>query len=232
MKISILLFLLVLGQFLLQTDATCAQTGRTLNDVRAETYERNRVLEDPRNNPSAQSANSVTVANQIKAQRRAAQMAFRNKILATMTQQDLTVLKVIDGDTMQVGVDGRKSFLHIVGIDAPEEGQAGWEEAKNKLSDLVLGKTVTIKYSTFCPRHTSGVFLTRVIFEGNDVGAYLLKNGLAWYDEAYEVFFNEKEHKENIKIAKQARAAKSGIWKNEDPSEPWNYAAIRGKRTP
>lgn len=208
--------------------------GRTTQDVVAETYERDRIYGNPRLNPYPQNGNAANAAaiRSAQAYQKAAREAFRTKILATQTQQDLTVSKVIDGDTLEVSTGNRKSTLHIIGTDAPEEGQPGWEEAKNKLSDLVMGKIITIKYSTYCPRHASGVFLTRVIFEGNDVGTYMLKSGSAWYDENYEVFFEEKEHKENIRTAKSARSAKLGIWKNGNPAEPWVYAAARSKKTP
>ncbi len=55
---------------------------------------------------------------------------------------------------------------------------------------------------------------------------------MAWYDDNYEVFFEEKEHKENIQTAKSARSAKLGIWKSGNALEPWDYTAAKGKKTP
>ena len=209
-----------------------AQPGRTLQDVREETFQRNQPYSNPRNDPYARGQNSSKTTANRSLPTETIKAAFRKAILTTMTEQDLKVTRVIDGDTLEVSVEDKRSTLHLIGVDAPEEGQPGWEEAKNKLSDLVLGKTVTIQYSTFCPKHTSGVFLTHVVLDGNDVGTYLLENGWAWYDENYSVFFEQKKHKEKINIVKSARTAKLGIWKNETPVEPWDYAAAKSKKTP
>jgi endonuclease YncB( thermonuclease family) len=97
---------------------------------------------------------------------------------------------------------------------------------------MLLGKIITIKYSRYCPKHKSGVFLTHVIFEGNDIGEFLIKNGFAWYDEKYDIFFSKDEDKANIEMWKTARSQKLGIWKDGKASEPWDHAKKIGKTTP
>lgn len=61
-----------------------------------------------------------------------------------------TVTEVIDGDTFVVsqnwewnGESGDR--VRIAGIDAPEIGTTGAEEAKKKLENLIKGKVVELK---------------------------------------------------------------------------------------
>ena len=55
------------------------------------------------------------------------------------------VQEVIDGDTIRVRnrVEGSQ-YIRIANLNAPEKGQKGYSQAKNKLKKLE-GKTVTIK---------------------------------------------------------------------------------------
>jgi endonuclease YncB( thermonuclease family) len=163
---------------------------------------------------------------------RAKDDAFRKNILATFKEQKLKVDKVVDGDTFEVVDDkNRRLVLRIAGIDAPEEGQENWEAAKDRLSEMISGKTVTVKFSTFCPRHVKGFFIVHVFVDKTDIGSYMLSNGWAWYDKTYGVFFDEKRHEENIKAMKNAKSARLGIWKDGKASEPWEYAPAKVKKT-
>ncbi len=56
-----------------------------------------------------------------------------------------TVVFVIDGDTIEVSLDGRNERLRLVGIDAPERGECGYEEARSALIDLVDGVAVRLE---------------------------------------------------------------------------------------
>ena len=52
------------------------------------------------------------------------------------------VTEVVDGDTFQLKSGVR---VRLMGIDAPEFGNCGSEEAKKKLSELILDKNVELK---------------------------------------------------------------------------------------
>jgi micrococcal nuclease len=67
-----------------------------------------------------------------------------------MFEYKVTVDNVVDGDTVDVTVDlGFKIYtkqrIRLNGIDTPERGQAGYQEAKEHLSTLVLNKTLVMK---------------------------------------------------------------------------------------
>lgn len=57
------------------------------------------------------------------------------------TSADATIDRVLDGDTI-VTSDG--VTVRIVGIDAPEMGECGYEEAAGLVRELVEGQTVTL----------------------------------------------------------------------------------------
>jgi len=66
---------------------------------------------------------------------------------ATAQQQTITgkVVGVSDGDTLTVLDDQKRQYkVRLDGIDAPESNQDFGSRAKQSLSDLVFGKTVTV----------------------------------------------------------------------------------------
>ena len=52
------------------------------------------------------------------------------------------VTKVIDGDTFETNI--RKHPVRIANIDTPEKRQPGYQKAKKELSDLIMGKEVSV----------------------------------------------------------------------------------------
>lgn len=56
------------------------------------------------------------------------------------------VQEVIDGDTFKVRNKVNNSqFIRIAGLNAPEKGQKGYKQAKDRLSRKIKGKPVTIR---------------------------------------------------------------------------------------
>ena len=53
-----------------------------------------------------------------------------------------TVTRVIDGDTFETG--SRKNPVRLANVDTPEKGRPGAAKARDALSGLILGKTVSI----------------------------------------------------------------------------------------
>ena len=90
------------------------------------------------------------------------------------------VSHVTDADTLWVRVDGRSGKplkLRILSIDAPEICQAGGPEAKRALEQFVLGRRVEYASSW---HDGYGRALAEVRVDGADVGAWLVRRGLAW----------------------------------------------------
>lgn len=58
---------------------------------------------------------------------------------------EATVVRVIDGDTIEVDIGGSLYKVRYIGIDTPEIGQPSGEEAATVNAELVSGKTVYLE---------------------------------------------------------------------------------------
>lgn len=89
------------------------------------------------------------------------------------------VERIVDGDTFKVLYDGDLTSVRILGIDTPERGQPGFQEATAATRDLIEGQAVTLTFEGK-KRDRFGRLLAYVATgECADVGAELLRRGLA-----------------------------------------------------
>ncbi len=195
---------------------------RDLNQIRRNTSERNRAIEeyDRRNrgrNTLLPSSRRLHPTNTIPGSE------IRKYVLAAQAVTEVKVLKISSGDTLLVDDGVNKVTVRILGIDAPEEGQSVFEEAKKNLSNLVNGKKIILRYSLHNLKDELGYFPARVFIGNTDVGLNALKNGFAWYNKKDRFFFEKKDDKENGDAADKAQAAKTGIWQDRKPQKPWEY---------
>lgn len=88
------------------------------------------------------------------------------------------VLDVIDGDTIDVLMNGEERRVRYYGIDAPERGEECYEEATERNQELV-GSSVRLKADA--RDQDEGGRLLRYVFteDGVSVEAILLAEGLA-----------------------------------------------------
>ena len=87
---------------------------------------------------------------------------------------DFKVKEVIDGDTFNVSPHwewgAEKGYgVRARGHNTPERGQAGYEEAKDKLTNLILNKEVELKNPIYI---TSGRLLCDVYYDGKKLADY------------------------------------------------------------
>lgn len=125
------------------------------------------------------------------------------------------VIKVKDGDTFEMLVEGKAVAIRLAHIDCPEKNQDYGSVAKKLLSDLIFGKTVTIitNGNQTYDRLIADVYLE----DGSWINLKIVEAGYAWW---YEKYSSNKE----IKNAEaKARQQKIGLWKDPNPVPPWNY---------
>ena len=99
--------------------------------------------------------------------------------------QEATVIRVVDGDTIVVGVDGREERVRYVGVDAPELGdmdagqpsECGGEEARAANESLVAGMTVELERDV-SDRDRFGRLLRHVWLDGSLVAERLVRDGV------------------------------------------------------
>jgi len=86
------------------------------------------------------------------------------------------VTRVIDGDTIEL--DGGERVRYI-GMDTPEEGESGFDEATQRNTELVEGKTIILDVCEEEPEDPFGRTLAYVIVDSTVVNEVLLVEGLA-----------------------------------------------------
>jgi micrococcal nuclease len=90
-----------------------------------------------------------------------------------------TVVEVVDGDTLDVRLrDGRVEAVRIIGINTPESGECGSEEATDELAALVDGQTLALRRDT-SDRDQYDRLLRYVLVGDVSVGEVLVAEGRA-----------------------------------------------------
>lgn len=127
-------------------------------------------------------------------------------ILANINhEKTFNVTKVIDGDTIEIET-GQK--VRLLGINSPETNEHYYAEAKEKLSNLILGRSVKLESG---PEDTDqyGRLLRHVFVDGTFVNLEMIKDG---YATVYIVNPDEKYYLELKKAEKDAKDNKLGLW--------------------
>lgn len=139
-------------------------------------------------------------------------------VQASQTVLSGTVIRVVDGDTIDVQLDSGPIRVRLNGIDTPERGQPWGEDAKSALTNLVMSKRVDLE--PFEQDRYDRLIAT--VFVGTmDVNAELVRRGHAW---AYRQYLT----RDNVVLCTweaEARAAKRGLWAlpAKDRYAPWDW---------
>jgi len=131
------------------------------------------------------------------------------------------VVNIHDGDTITILDSKNKQHrIRLAGIDAPELGQAYGKASRDHLAQLVAGKQVSIEGSKY---DRYGRLVGTVLLEGKDQNIEQLRAGLAWHFKKYQ---NEQTGEERVAYAQEeeiARASKIGLWRDMQPTPPWDW---------
>ncbi len=133
-------------------------------------------------------------------------------------------VRIVDGDTLEL--DGR--MVRLNGIDAPETWQTcggargEWrcgDAAADRLAEMTRGRNV------FCEGReidAYGRLIATCRADGEDIGAAMVREGLAWAFVRYDDVYTPEE--------RAAKAARRGVWSG--PSTPaWELRAARWRVT-
>jgi len=112
-----------------------------------------------------------------------------------------TVVKVWDGDTFDLKNGTR---VRLLDVDSPETGLCGYDEAKNRLEELVLGQFVTVKELAYEPYNRD----QGLVYLGSQlINETMLKEG--WGRVMYKP---SSQHEQLKAVANSAKENKSGIF--------------------
>ncbi|MFM9913668.1 MAG: thermonuclease family protein [Methylophilaceae bacterium] len=124
------------------------------------------------------------------------------------------VIAVMDGDTVLVRRGSGLVKIRLVEIDAPEKAQLFGDASKRSLSDMVLGKQVSVSSQAL---DQYGRTLAHLRIGSLEVNAEQIRRGMAW---EYSNF-----HSSRALIALQTKAKKAqlGLWAQNNPTPPWMW---------
>ena len=131
-----------------------------------------------------------------------------------ISEMEATVVRVIDGDTIEVDIIGMRYKVRYIGIDTPElddkrpEFCALAQEATRYNRQLVDGKTVRLE-KDISETDKYGRLLRYVYVDDIFVNAELVRQGLAW-TEAYESDTKYQDYLEELEM--EARQAGRRLW--------------------
>lgn len=133
-----------------------------------------------------------------------------------------TVVRIIDGDTYDIMIDGEQVRVRMEGIDAPERGMDFYRVAKNHLGELCKGQMIRLRIKE--KDQYGRTIVKSYLPDGRELGEEMVKAGMAWH-------FKKYSDDGNLEAAEQqARAAAIGIWSLPDPVAPWDYRAKRRRK--
>jgi endonuclease YncB( thermonuclease family) len=133
-----------------------------------------------------------------------------------------TVVRVIDGDTIEVQLSSGPIRVRLNSIDTPEKDQPWGPEAAAALASRVDGQRVMLDVIT----QDQYDRLVAIVYLGDQsINAWMVQQGNAW---AYRQYLNDATY---CVWEGNARAAKLGLWSLPPDSHraPWEWrAAERG----
>ena len=89
---------------------------------------------------------------------------------------EFEVVHVVDGDTVDIMVDGFKIRLRLLDINTPERGKVGYQEAKQRMRELVLNRYVTVETQGW---GRYGRTLAYIYIDGVEINQLMYCEGLA-----------------------------------------------------
>ena len=127
----------------------------------------------------------------------------------------VTCVKMIDGDTFETATGER---VRILGMDAPEIGQAIAEESKQFMAGKLLDHKVDIKIQTHLPVDTYGRTLAIVTYRDENVAVSSIAAGLAKAYVLSDATYDPARYLEAERLAKERKV---GIWNPATPGIVW-----------
>ena len=126
------------------------------------------------------------------------------------------VVRVLDGDTIEVLHNQRPERIRLSGIDCPEKGQAYGQKAKHAASSLVFGKEVTLQ--THGKDKYGRTIADVLLLDGSNVNHALVKEGWCWWYRKYAPGNTTLE-----RLEAEARESRMGLWADPHPVPPWEW---------
>lgn len=134
------------------------------------------------------------------------------------------VVGITDGDTFKLLVAGNRQIrVRLAEIDTPESAQPYGSKAKQELSGLIFGKTVTVNVEN---TDRYGRTVGRVSADGVDVNSEMIRRGAAWVYRQYA------KDESLFGLETEAKQEKRGLWSLPESERipPWEWRHARHRK--
>ncbi|WP_293745081.1 thermonuclease family protein [uncultured Pedobacter sp.] len=131
------------------------------------------------------------------------------------------VIRILDGDTMEVLYQNHPVKIRLAHIDCPEKRrhQPFGSKAKQALSDLCYGRIVTVQGQKY-DRYKRLIAI--VINDKKQVlNQEMIKQGMAWHFKKYS------SGPLYARLEITARKHKVGLWQDSTAIAPWKWRAMK-----
>ena len=133
------------------------------------------------------------------------------------TTFEAPVLRIVDGDSLVVVIDGQTVHVRLKEIDAPEIKQRFGKLSRQSLIEICAGKRAHVIWTE---KDRNSRLLARVWCSGIDVNAEQVRRGMAWVFDRYVKDLNL------YPLQGQARTQRVGLWADAAPTPPWHWREI------
>ena len=128
------------------------------------------------------------------------------------------VVKVVDGDTIDVATASGTERIRIIGLDTPEIGECGFSEASAAMADLVAGRSVQLVRDPTQDNRDRYGRLVRHVHRGNTSAAVeMIRRG---HSAEYLYGAEYQNRSAHLRAEREARAAKVGMWSTRGCATP------------
>lgn len=139
-------------------------------------------------------------------------------------EPEYKVIRVKDGDTFVILMNGKEQTVRFAHIDCPEKKQPFGKQAKQFVSDMCFGSYITLVVNKKNKFDRYKRLIAEIILkDGRNLNKEIIKNGLAWHFKKYS------DNEEYSYLENHARKNRIGIWSQSHPIAPWEWRKSKHK---
>ncbi len=136
-------------------------------------------------------------------------------------QGPFLVTKVIDGDTLEINTTER---IRLSGINSPETGECYYQEAKDRLTKLILNKEIFLERD-YTNKDKYKRLLRYIHLNNREINSQLIQEG---YVKVYDKYASDTKKYTKLKeIEATAKSNSLGVWSCKDPLAHCLYVQSR-----